>query len=684
MSLPSRIDRYDILGELGKGGMAVVYRAIDTRLMREVALKVIRTDTVDPSEQHELHRRLENEARAVAMLHHHGIVTIFDQGEFEGQSYIAMELIEGQTLGHLIRDQRLTTQETVSILRDVATALDFAHNKKVIHRDVKPANILVQPDGKPKITDFGIAKVDVLAATRTTTGTLVGSLHYMAPEQIEAKPCTPATDQWGLAITAFECLSGRRPFESDTIVALCRQICDKPAPNLTEFNPKLPERANTCLARALDKDPQRRYSTCSEFVSELTAAFQVVRPPIAEPVTRPFPALQPKPRSAAGIFAGAALVLVIVAGAIMVATRGKNQSAVNHDPATVARSVAPPQSPPNPEVSKLPADRFSAVPAGPAQPLAKPSNTEGSPASPKNIAIPSPKVKPPAAPPQQPAAAAFVPLPRPQTPPQPGAEELKSLAETYMKNALQARDQRDFNTAKDAFVKAAAAGNGEAMRNLGLLYQNGQGVSQDLAEAMKWYSKAADAGNMVAMYNIGRLYQTGLGVPQDVAEAKKWYSKSALLGFPDAQQMLRVLTPPPSPPPANPSTPNPTPAVAPANGSTATGTQSAAPRQAGPGSQLSSNVYAVGGDVSNPSLISKVDPDYTEQARAAKLEGDVLLYVEIGADGVAHNVKVLRPLGLGLDEKAMDAVKKWKFKPGYRNGQPVTVGAQIKVSFHLL
>ena len=255
--------------------MAVVYRGYDSRLMREVAVKVIRTDdSLEPSQQNELHRRLENEARAVAMLHHPGIVTIFDQGEFEGQAYIAMELIEGQTLGSLLGENRLSIGQSLNILRDVAEALDFAHSKKVVHRDIKPANILVQPDGKAKITDFGIAKADVLAATRTVTGMLIGSVHYMAPEQIEGRPCTPATDQWGLAVTAFECLSGRRPFESESIVSLCRQICDRPAPAPTEFNVALPARVNESIAKALHKDPSNRYRSCSEFVAAMAAAFR--------------------------------------------------------------------------------------------------------------------------------------------------------------------------------------------------------------------------------------------------------------------------------------------------------------------------------------------------------------------------------------------------------------------------
>jgi len=636
----SSIGRYNILSELGKGGMAVVYRAFDTRLMREVAVKVIRTDdAADPSEQRELHRRLENEARAVAMLHHPGIVTVFDQGEFEGQAYIAMELIEGQTLGNLVRDQRLSIPERLNVLRDVAAALDFAHSKKVVHRDIKPANILVQPDGKAKITDFGIAKVDVLAATRTATGMLIGSLHYMAPEQIEGKLCTPATDQWGLAVTAFECITGRRPFDSDSIVSLCRQICDKPAPAPAEFSPGLPAQASASITRALDKDPNKRYPSCSEFLSALAGAFQVVQPPS-------------QAKAPARFWIAAAVLLVAVAGAIAVGIRSRSHSSDGGAPVSVARSVVRPETPPSPPVVASPQPK---VPATPPVRAKNPSKEPPRETTEHTVAAPA----------------------RPQAPEAPNPEQLTERAETYEKNGVTARDQRDFSTARDSFLKAAAAGNAEAMRNLGLLYQNGQGVAQDLSEAMKWYGKAADAGNMVAMYNIGRLYQAGMGVPQDLTEAKKWYSKSALMGFPDAKEMLRVLSTPASPTPvaANP-------APAPANAPSAT--KSAPPPAVAATPQPSPKVYSVGGGVSAPTVISKVDPDYTEEARAAKFQGEVVLYTEIGPDGLARNFKVVRPLGLGLDEKAIEAVKKWKFKPGYLNGQPVTVGAQIQVGFRLL
>lgn len=672
----SKIDRYNILGELGKGGMAVVYRAYDSKLGREVAVKVIRTDdSLEPSQQQELHRRLENEARAVAMLHHPGIVTIFDQGEFEGQAYIAMELIEGQTLGSLIGGNRLSIPQSLNILRDVAEALDFAHSKKVVHRDIKPANILVQPDGRAKITDFGIAKADVLAATRTATGMLIGSLHYMAPEQIEGKPCTPATDQWGLAVTAFECVSGRRPFESDSMVSLCRQICDKPAPAPTEFNPALPARVNECIAQALDKEPANRYTSCSEFVSTLAMAFQETHPQV-QPAAISRPHVVPRPTAVSrspivsrkGI--AAALLVVALAGAAVLATRWRAHSSERTTPVSVAKSIEPPQSPPSvsavskalPKLLPLPPAPVGAAAAAPQ----KAPVPEASKAQTKEVPKPTPRVAAPPALPKEDVAVV-----RPPVAKQPDAEELKNLVDSYVKNGLLARDQRDFGKAREWFLKAATAGNNDAMRNLGVLYQNGQGGAQDLGEAMKWYAKAADAGNSVAMFNIGRLYQSGLGVTQDNEEAKKWYAKAASMGFGDAKEMLRVLSTAAGPAAVTALAQN-------AQTSTPNQTKPAAPLPASP------NVYRVGGGVSAPTVISKVDPEYTEEARAAKFNGDVLLYVEIGTDGQAYNFKVIRSLGLGLDEKAIEAVKKWKFKPGYLNGQPVRVGATIQVSFRLL
>ena len=209
----------------------------------------------------------------------------------------------------------------------------------------------------------------------------------------------------------------------------------------------------------------------------------------------------------------AAVVLVAAAGVIVVATRGRGGSCESAAPVSVARSITPPQARPTAPDASTPV-----VPQPPPRETA-------------TVVLPKEPHKAPA-------------------PKEPNPEELKSLGETYEKNGMLARDQRDFGKAKEWFLKAAAAGNNEAMRNLGVLYQNGQGGAQDLGEAMKWYSKAADAGNSVAKFNIGRLYQSGLGVTQDNAEAKIWYSRSALLGYTEAKEMLRVLAPPPTPPPA--------------------------------------------------------------------------------------------------------------------------------------
>ena len=267
---PEKIGDYKILGELGRGAMGVVYRALDTRIGREVAIKVIRLDAAPAGEDAaQLWQRLVREASAAGRLNHPGIVTIHQLGEEERNVFIVMEYVPGSSLEKLL--PRLDLGQRLEILRQCADALDYAHRSGVVHRDIKPANILVRQDGCAKIADFGIAKLTEGATQAlTVSGMSVGSPAYMSPEQVRGEPVDGRSDQFSLAVVAFQMLTGRLPFVAETAHAVMYQIV-----SVDPFAPGSPARSAVdpryvpALARALSKSPNDRFPACAAFVNEL-------------------------------------------------------------------------------------------------------------------------------------------------------------------------------------------------------------------------------------------------------------------------------------------------------------------------------------------------------------------------------------------------------------------------------
>ena len=204
------IGRYRIVRELGRGAMGVVYHAMDPNIGRAVAVKTIRLNEVtNTQERARLKERLFREARSAGMLSHPGIVTIYDVDQQGDLAYIAMEFVDGPTLDDLMsRSEPLAPQQMFAILGQTAVALDYAHGKGIVHRDMKPANIMIDPEGSAKITDFGIAKITA-SEQFTMTGTIIGTPHYMAPEQVQGHTVDGRADQFSLAVMAFEMLTGR-------------------------------------------------------------------------------------------------------------------------------------------------------------------------------------------------------------------------------------------------------------------------------------------------------------------------------------------------------------------------------------------------------------------------------------------------------------------------------------------
>ena len=279
----TKIGPYQILGELGKGGMATVYRAYQPSLEREVALKVLPEFLV---EQPGFKARFHREAVAVARLQHPNILSVFDHGEQDGVTYIVSEYVDGGTLAARM-GAPIQLDYCVRILRPIADALDYAHSEGVIHRDVKPSNILLDRRGVPILSDFGLARVAEAADSErlTQTGAMVGTPTYMAPEQCSGQEAGAPADIYALAVIAFEMVTGRVPFSAPTPLGVIAAHQVTPPPSPRKFNPSLPQVVEQPLLAGLAKDPARRPETATDFVEALSAA--VSSGPSQYPLTPP-------------------------------------------------------------------------------------------------------------------------------------------------------------------------------------------------------------------------------------------------------------------------------------------------------------------------------------------------------------------------------------------------------------
>jgi serine/threonine-protein kinase len=280
--------RYQIQGELGRGGMGVVSLALDTLLKRQVAIKSMQRGGTEYQAWHDMLRRLVREAQAAASLSHPNIVAIFDVIPDDDSPSIVMEYIRGKTLSEIAQpgvpvDPRLA----IGILRQCAAAIDHAESRGIVHRDIKPSNIMVDEAGMVKLTDFGIAK-PLNSSTDLTHGMAVGTLEYMSPEQLESGPLSSRTDQYSLAVVAYKILTGWPIFESDTLGSWCAKLLNETPIAPSRRNPALPGAVDSVLARAMAKKAQERYGSCGEFVNRLEEALRPdaapeVRPTVAEP-----------------------------------------------------------------------------------------------------------------------------------------------------------------------------------------------------------------------------------------------------------------------------------------------------------------------------------------------------------------------------------------------------------------
>ncbi|MBF0475057.1 MAG: CHASE2 domain-containing protein [Deltaproteobacteria bacterium] len=262
------LGRYEIMGELGRGAMGVVFKGRDPKINRIVAIKTIRLGDLDEEQIEEVKQRFFREAESAGRLTHPNIVTIYDVGEDYDVSYIAMEFLEGEELVNYCKPQNLLPMKQVlTIISQVCDALDYAHQHGIVHRDIKPANIMVLKNGEVKVTDFGIARITT--SSRTKTGVILGTPSYMSPEQVAGKKVDGRSDLFSLGTILFEMLTGQKPFTGDSLTTLMYQIANTPHPSPRSFNPKIPAVMEKILAKALAKDFEKRYQRGQEFAAHL-------------------------------------------------------------------------------------------------------------------------------------------------------------------------------------------------------------------------------------------------------------------------------------------------------------------------------------------------------------------------------------------------------------------------------
>lgn len=265
-------NRYEIIEKVGNGGMATVYKAEDKVLKRNVAVKILRDEfTTDE----EFIKRFEIEAQSAARLVHPNIVSIFDVGVEENLYYIVMELIQGKTLKEIIIEERgpLPWKWSVNVAIQIASALEMAHKNNIIHRDIKPHNIIITEDGIAKVTDFGIAKA-VSNSTITAFGTTIGSVHYFSPEHARGGFTDAKSDLYSLGVVMYEMVTGKVPFDADTPVSVALKHMQEDPEEPIELNPNLPSAVNKIIMKALKKDTTLRYQTASEMLSDLRKALK--------------------------------------------------------------------------------------------------------------------------------------------------------------------------------------------------------------------------------------------------------------------------------------------------------------------------------------------------------------------------------------------------------------------------
>jgi serine/threonine-protein kinase len=341
--------RYEIIRLLGRGGMAVVFLAEDLALERQVAIKVLPPEM---SHDTKLIPRFQQEAKTAAKLDHPNIIPIYRVESEAGLVYFVMKYVTGRSLEQLLEDGPLPIDLARRVLREAALALGHAHQRRIVHRDVKPANIMMEADGRVMLTDFGISKAVQSASQLTGTGTIIGTPHYMAPEQAKGLEVDGRADQYALAIVGHQILTGKQPFDGSAHSILYKQVFEPPPPMLAT-RPDVPRDISAALERALSKDPEQRFATMEEFAAALGEKRSILATVVSAPI-KPLarggpPAAKPKrPNTAVRRSVITLGICVLVGGA---AWAGLREPAGSSEP---PEAIKPPVEPirPAPAASK--------------------------------------------------------------------------------------------------------------------------------------------------------------------------------------------------------------------------------------------------------------------------------------------------------------------------------------------
>lgn len=270
-----RFGRYEIVGELGRGAMGVVYKARDPQIDRLVAVKTVSLSGQEPEEEKEFRLRFMNEAQAAGRLHHSGIVGVFDVGENpdDFNPYIVLEYVQGESLQRILaREKKLSLETALQLSIEIADALDYAHAQGVVHRDVKPANILITQDGHAKIADFGIAKLNL--AHFTLPGRVLGTPAFMAPEQLSGEGADGRSDLFSLGVILYAMVTGHSPFQGNSATTVCFKVANREPIAASALDMALPPELDLVISRAMAKDPEQRYQRGSEFADDLRSLQQ--------------------------------------------------------------------------------------------------------------------------------------------------------------------------------------------------------------------------------------------------------------------------------------------------------------------------------------------------------------------------------------------------------------------------
>ncbi len=567
LTLGTKLGPYKIESPLGAGGMGEVYRARDTRLDRTVAVKVL---SAHLSSSPEAKLRFDREARAISSLNHPNICTLHDIGHQDGTDFLVMEFLDGETLADRLAKGPLPPQQVLSYGIEICEGLEKAHKSGVIHRDLKPGNIMLTKSGV-KLMDFGLAKamspheqpsgLTVTVAVPpggqplTTQGTVLGTLQYMSPEQLEGKEADARSDIFALGAVLYEMATGRPAFTGQSQASIVAAVLVSEPPSISAAQPMATPALDRVVKACMAKDPDERWQTVHNVKQELRWIAQgdsqagVAASPAPVAVAAKRRGSEKLAWTLAGIAAiGAAAAIAYTLGFLHLAP------ATTHavpDNVTTASAPTPGAATPSPSAPSAPTSTIpDASPTAPAVPLASaidpPLPVRPAPTPEKSSSDAAPDAAPAVKASKAPAATTSAektpaPPPAPQPEIAPPSPPPPDPAQLLQDGKTQLADQ-NAEAARELFRKSAEGGNAAAAVLLGTLYAQGIGGAKNDPDAFRMFRKAADAGNARGMFNLGLMYEAGRVVTgTDNRTAAHWYSEAEKRGDRDAAYRLGMM-----------------------------------------------------------------------------------------------------------------------------------------------